>query len=795
RINILNNDLLNLEKSPGDTESLDEILREVHGLKGAARMVGLVKVVELTHEFETLYSLVREGSIKLTRDIVNLGFDVFDSINDIVDSEMQEQDLKTDPDSILQKIAELLKGKEIPHARKQEKPVQKKTEVSEKEEKQEAVKPKKKKSSKKEKEVIKEPEEDLQPESKKTPADTKKASEPEKIIKTPVAAAPLKKEIEQSSVSEPKSEDKKSSDTKKLQQESIRVNIRKIDDLINIMGEVVVNQMLSETRRTDIKNIQLLAEGIFSGYKFLIDEYSSSINSPVKQQIFENIKKLTGIAGGLYKEYNENTSKMALITSELQEGILKIRMLPASTLFDTFPRTVRDIGISQGKETEFIIRGADTEVDTNMLEELKDPLIHLLRNAIDHGIETSEEREELGKPRTGTIILEIFRKGDSIFISIKDDGRGIDPEKLKEAALKKGIIYPEEAKEMTTEEALNLIFEMGFSTREQVSDISGRGVGMDVVKKKVQNILKGEVIIHSVPGAGTEFLLKLPLTLTIIWALLIKCADRPFALPVNAVEQIIDFHEREIVYIKNMEALIIRDEIVPFVRLSEILRLGKPSLGDKKLYGMILKLGTDRMVFQIEEVLDELQIVIKTLDEPLKGTKTIAGVTILGTGEIVPVLNVPDLIDIAKKKPQATIKGIKREKEKEKKRVAKDITILVVEDSFTTRQLEKSILEGAGYKVDLAVNGMEAWNKLKQSHYDLVITDIEMPEMDGFDLTKRIKSEEETSRIPVIIVTTWDKPEFKTKGLEAGADKYILKSSFNQETLLNTIRYLIEKQE
>ncbi|HDS09429.1 MAG TPA: hybrid sensor histidine kinase/response regulator, partial [Firmicutes bacterium] len=266
---------------------------------------------------------------------------------------------------------------------------------------------------------------------------------------------------------------------------------------------------------------------------------------------------------------------------------------------------------------------------------------------------------------------------------------------------------------------------------------------------------------------------------------------------VNAVEQIIDFNEREIVYIKNMEALIIRDEIIPFARLSEILQLGKPTLGEKKLYGMILRLGTDRMVFQIEEVLDELQIVIKTLDEPLKGTKTLAGVTILGTGEIVPVLNIPDLIDIAKRKPQSPVREFKREKEKERerKKAVREISILVVEDSFTTRQLEKSILEGAGYIVDLAVNGLEAWNKIKQFRYDLVITDIEMPEMDGFELTRHIKSEEETSKIPVIIVTTWDKPEFKTKGLEAGADKYILKSSFNQETLLNTIRYLIEKQE
>ncbi|MCK4667216.1 hybrid sensor histidine kinase/response regulator [Candidatus Dependentiae bacterium] len=776
RINILNNDLLKLEKDPNDSESFDEILREVHGLKGAARMVGLTKIIELTHEFETLFNVVKEGSLSLSREIIDIGFDVFDSIDDIVDAKLSDNDMKTDPDAILEKIESLLKGKALPEASKLEKP-----------RKPKSVKRGKKTSSKKS------PSQAAKP--KPSRKSGRKTLKPEKSITLPSEEDPVQVEEISSDEPTPAQPEKKTQAqetlAKKLKHESIRVNIRKIDDLINIMGEVVVNQMLSDTRKGDIKNIQLLTESISSNYKFLLDEYSEQLDTPIVIQLLDNIKNLKLLIASLYKEYNENTSKMALITTELQEGILKIRMLPASTLFDTFPRTIRDIGRSQGKEIEFIIKGAETEVDTNMLEELKDPLIHLLRNSIDHGIELPEKRSELGKPKIGTIILEVYRKGDSIFISVKDDGKGIDPNELKASALRKGIIFAEEAKELTDEEAFNLIFEMGFSTREQVSDISGRGVGMDVVRKTVQNTLKGEIIIHSVPGAGSEFLLKLPLTLTIIWALLVEVSGRVLALPVNAVEQIISFNSTEIVYIKNMEALIIRDEIIPYVRLSEVLKLEKSTTDSGKLFGMILKLGTDRMVFQIDRVLDELQIVIKTLDEPLKGTKTIAGVTILGTGEIVPVLNVPDLISITKKRPHHRQHVIK----KDRKQVHHQINILVAEDSFTARQLEQSILEGAGFKVDLSVNGLEAWNKLQRGIYDLVITDIEMPEMDGFELTKKIKSTKETSKIPVIIVTTWDKPEFKTKGLEAGADKYILKSSFNQETLLNTIKYLIEKQD
>ncbi len=773
RINILNNDLLRLEKDHHDTESFDEILREVHGLKGAARMVGLTKIVELTHEFETLFNVVKEGSIVLSREIIDIGFDVFDSIDDIVNSKLSDTDMKTDPDSILGKIESLLKGKSIPTSRKLEK-----KESSKKVKKTSAKKSSPKKSN------------------PSSPVKSKKKSvKPEKATPPPLEDEPVNEDPissdEPTSIQSDQKTSLQQTLAKKLKHESIRVNIRKIDDLINIMGEVVVNQMLSDTRKGDIKNIQVLADTINNNSKTLLNEYSELLDSPAAIQLLDSIKNLKILIASLYKEYNENTSKMALITTELQEGILKIRMLPASTLFDTFPRTIRDIGRVQGKEIEFIIRGAETEVDTNMLEELKDPLVHLLRNSIDHGIELPEKRTELGKPKIGTIILETYRKGDSIFISVKDDGKGIDPNELKASALRKGIIFAEEAKEMTDEEAFNLIFEMGFSTRDQVSDISGRGVGMDVVRKVVQNTLKGEIIIHSVPGAGSEFLLKLPLTLTIIWALLVEVSGRILALPVTAVEQIIGFNSSEIVYIKNMEAVIIRDEIIPYVRLSEVLKLEKTGTESKKLFGMILKLGTDRMVFQIDKVLDELQIVIKTLDEPLKGTKTIAGVTILGTGEIVPVLNVPDLISITKKKPHHRQHIIK----KSRKHIEHQINILVAEDSFTTRQLEQSILEGAGFKVDLSVNGLEAWNKLKRGTYDLVITDIEMPEMDGFELTKKIKSTKETSRIPVIIVTTWDKPEFKTKGLEAGADKYILKSSFNQETLLNTIKYLIEKQD
>ncbi len=462
-----------------------------------------------------------------------------------------------------------------------------------------------------------------------------------------------------------------------------------------------------------------------------------------------------------------------------------IRMLPISTIFNKYPRAVRDLAKEFEKKVNLVIKGETTELDKKVLEEINDPLIHLVRNSVDHGIEKPEERKRVGKKEVGQLILSASHEGDHILIEISDDGRGIDPEKIKQTAIKKGYINEDEASGLDEQDILYLIFESGFSTSTIITDVSGRGVGMDIVKRKIEEELKGSVKIESNLGKGVKYTLMLPLTLAIIRALLIKTGDRVFAIPTTALEETIKINQRKIQKIKGKEAFQLRGNFIPLVSLSNILGLEERGSVDGDISIVIINSGGRRIGFKVQDLIFEQQIVIKTLGNHLKKVTNIAGTTILGEGEIVLILHIPDLIKSARE-----IEGLKTWYKKKKESKQSEVKILVVEDSLTTRELEKSIFEAAGYQVDLAINGQEALSLLDQKNYDLVVTDIQMPLMDGFELTKTIKENDELKQIPVVILTSLENDTEKQKGIEVGADAYIVKSTFDQASLLNTINRL-----
>jgi two-component system chemotaxis sensor kinase CheA len=464
---------------------------------------------------------------------------------------------------------------------------------------------------------------------------------------------------------------------------------------------------------------------------------------------------------------------------------MQLRMLPVSTIFSTFPRAVHDLARDFGKEVELIIEGADTELDKKVLEEINDPLIHIMRNAMDHGIESPEARVEAGKPRVGTIRMAARQEGDHIVIEVSDDGAGIDPDRVRMAAVRKGYISENEAVAMSDREATYLIFESGFSTAQIITEISGRGVGMDVVRQFVVERLKGSLDVHSELGKGSTFRLTIPLTLAIIRALLMRVGDRTFAIPTASIEETLRVAPQEVLKAEGHQVIRRQRRTVPLVRLGDILGVEHVPSGGKIPIATIGFSG-HRMGFIVDSFVGEQQIVIKTLGSHLKRVENVAGVTVLGAGEVVVILNVPDLMDNARSRSGLRVREGRVEKRKGPKR------ILICEDSFTTRELERSIFEAAGYDVEVAMDGAQGLAKLRQGlKADAVVTDVQMPNMTGFELTKAIKTDTALMHTPVIIVTSLERDEEKSEGIDAGADAYITKSVFNQDTLLETVERLI----
>lgn len=469
---------------------------------------------------------------------------------------------------------------------------------------------------------------------------------------------------------------------------------------------------------------------------------------------------------------------------------MQLRMLPCDTVFQAFPRAVRDLARQSGKHAEVVIEGGDAELDKKVLEEINDPLIHILRNAVDHGIETPEERLALGKPESGTITISARQEGDRIVIVVADDGAGIDPDLVREAAVRKGYVTEGEAEAMSDREALYLIFETGFSTAAIITELSGRGVGMDVVREFIIERLKGSLDIRSERNKGTTLILTLPLTLAIIRALLVRVGKRVFAMPTTSIDETLRVAPDEILRTEGRDVIRRGRRTFPLVRVSDI--LGIPE--DGQLEGAKVPIATvsysgARFGFIVDGFAGEQQIVIKPLATHLGRVDNIAGVTILGAGDVVPILNVPDLMASARTRVgrRSVHVATAAEDERGPRRV------LICEDSFTTRELERSIFETAGYRVETAVDGAAGLALLRGEGgtIDAVVTDVQMPRMNGFELTRAIREDEGLTGTPVVIVTSLERPEEKAEGIDAGADAYITKSVFNQDTLLDTVERLI----
>jgi two-component system chemotaxis sensor kinase CheA len=505
----------------------------------------------------------------------------------------------------------------------------------------------------------------------------------------------------------------------------------------------------------------------------------------------QHLERLGDLVNQLKFDATEDTANLENIANELESGIQNLRLLPLSTLFNPFIRMVRDLAKQQGKEINLVIEGGETRADKRILEEMKDPLLHIIRNAIDHGIETPTERENLGKPRTATIRLRGYQSGSNIGIELSDDGRGLNVESIKRTALRRGIVAEEELAKMTTAQLQSLIFMPGFSTRTEVTELSGRGVGLDVVRTNVER-LKGSIQVDSGPGMGCKFQLIVSANVAITSVLLVEIAQTPYAIPVESVETMLLVSRQEIFAIEGGKTITFDGQPVSVVWLADLLELpvstpSSPTAAHstaKTIPCVILKLGSERLGLLVDVLCDRLDIFLKPQSKLLKRVRNIAGATILGNGEVCMVLNPQDLLKSLQKGSSASVA-----KEDEQARTKNKL--LLVEDSIIIRTQMKRLLEGAGYEVSIAVDGLEGFNKLRAGNFDAVVSDVEMPNLNGLQLTAKIRQYQEYSELPIILVTTLAKDEDKHRGAEAGANAYLTKGDFDQKVLIQTLKRLI----
>lgn len=542
--------------------------------------------------------------------------------------------------------------------------------------------------------------------------------------------------------------------------DTIRTSVKTLDSVVNLLGELIINK-----KRFEDKSEALKALG------------RSSHGTVATNQIMEFQQAL-----------EEDVLYLGYIIQELHAEAMALRMLPLRTITEGFVRMVRDLSKAQGKEIDLEIRGEHIEVDRLLLESLKPMFLHMLTNAVDHGIERPEERVARGKPAKGTIRLTAHHEGNNVVIEIRDDGSGMDPAKIKATALSRGVIDKDEAEMLKDEDALYLTLRQGFSTSEIVTDISGRGVGMDVVKMNIEKV-KGNLILRSEVGSYTEVQLTLPLTLAVIDALMISCSGEQYAIPLSYVQETLKIRSSDIATVAGKEVLSVRNITVPLFSLAQILGFGeqKASIAGGKLAAVILKQRDQIIACTIDKSHGTSEIVVKSLGGQLKKVRHTFGATVMGDGNPALILDVPDIFATAE---GVSSNGLRKSLQESQTFVSRG-NILVVDDSITTRTMEKSILVANGYEVTIAISAEDALDKIGTASFDLVISDVEMPGLNGFELTARLRSIDEYKSTPVIIVSSLSRDEHKRKAIEAGAQAYIVKGVFEQGTLLDTVESLI----
>ena len=813
-LQILDDGLLYLEQHPGDLAKLEQLLRETHSIKGDAGMLGVKNVASLAHQMEHLLEAIQRGETPLNSDISDRLSQGLDAMRKLVNEAVTGEDSGVNTFYILasmmgassqpqpQAAASIVapSSSQVP-----EKPLVELqfTEPPTQELETNVETP----------EVL-----NLETNSSFLPLQ----SQPEFLVQSQNLTAPsgpATASASQSAVT--------ASSTSSYRIETIRVATQNLDDLMTQAGELTVTKTRLGHRVAEIEQITSLWEEWSREYfvtsltvdRMPIDDNGIKANAKFSQlqdyyqRTEERLERLGTLVNCLRNRVYEDTARLELIAEALESGIRTLRLLPLSTIFNLFPRTVRDLAKREGKEVALVIEGGETTADKRILEEMKDPLMHMIRNAIDHGIETVEERKKIGKPPVATLRIKGYNIASNIIIEVADDGRGLNLESLKRTAVKRNICTVEQLAEMTETQVQSLIFSPGFSTKKFVTEVSGRGVGLDVVRTNVE-ALKGSIQVESLPGKGCTLRLQISTSLATANVLIVVVEDIYYALPVEFVETAKQVSPSEIFSIEGKETILSNGQPLSVAHLrdllelnprqgwqknrylrqeteSEILRKNSPDFLNStysKMPCIVLKVGEERLGLLVDALIDEQDVVMKPQSQLLKRVRNVSGATILGTGEVCMVLNPHDLIKSVRQ--QVSSRGVSGARSQLETATRKQV-ILLAEDSIATRTQEKRILEGAGYEVVTAVDGLDAFHKLKTRDFDAVISDVQMPNLDGLALTVKIREQKEYSELPIILVTSLASDGDRKRGADAGANAYIPKGTFNQDVLVETLKRLV----
>lgn len=511
----------------------------------------------------------------------------------------------------------------------------------------------------------------------------------------------------------------------------------------------------------------------------------------------QRVTMLEDLLVGTLRRTRQDRRNLGGMIDNLMRDAREMQLLPFSSLLDVLLRHARELAREREKSVRIVTHGENTTIDRRILEEVKDPLLHLLRNAVDHGIEHPDAREAMGKSRQGTITLTCSHDDGRIEILVADDGRGMDTASLKSAAGKLGVASSVGGGHLDDSEAMELAFRSGVTTSPVVTDISGRGLGLAIVREKVEG-LQGSVTVSSSPGGGTGFRLLLPLTAANLRGVVVRVASQFFVIPSLSVDRVLRIVAADIRTVKNGATILVDEQPIALVWLSDVLELPRSSEPaaevevPRHVPAVVVYSGTARVAFRADEIESEQEVLIKPLGHPLKRIRNVTGVSVLASGLLAPVLNVPDLVKSAVRHSAASPVSLTPLYQGKRKQNGIS-SILVVEDSITARTLLKQILESAGYRVATAVDGAEGYSMLKAGAFDLVVSDIEMPRLDGFALTAMIRGDRQLADLPVVLVTALDSDEHRERGLDCGANAYIVKSALDQSNLLDTIRRLVGK--
>jgi len=819
-LSMLTKDLLSLERNPTSNERtnlLMNVFRAAHSIKGAARTVNLKDIETISHRIEDVLVRIRQGCLSSTPHLFDALLTAVDAIGNAMAAHLRGEQMPIEVmATVLARLDDTMRGQAASGA------IQTTIETSS-EEKSLAREPSAPMSS--DSEAITATSHTNAPPTPAEPYGQSPCLPVEDGVSTQVGqssshpsgtTSPVNSQADQPNAGTfiPQSKTAGSSVGGVKNQppigphpiqvdDTIRVRTTKLDALMDGLGELLVMQMRTEKLLARTKALQERTLRWQKNWRkarphcnrlrrnyLKVDETDLTPLFDFLESNEEDLKALGTDHNTLLDHLTNDCNHLQIITDDLQNGIRSVRMLPIATLFDLFPRMVRDLAHSQSKDIILEVQGQEAEVDRQALELMKDPLTHLLRNAVDHGIEPPEERVAAGKPRHGTIRLRAEQRGNNLVLTVSDDGRGINLDAVRRAAIERGLFPSEKMADLSEREVVEMIFHSGLSTAEQTTDLSGRGVGMDVVRKNLEQI-HGLIQVETRSGVGTSFVLMLPLTLTTSQVLLVRVAGETVAMPMINVERILHVNVVKVGSIEGHSAIYAEGRPLPLVSLANVLKLPEmeqPLPPDAKIPVVILSVAEKRVALRVSGFLSTQQVVLKSLGGQLRRVRNVAGTAILGDGQLVTILNVSDLMKSLQDKSVASLEPPIVTKEARRWRV------LLVDDSITTRTLEKHILENAGYEVLTAADGQEAWELICQNEKglpDLVVSDVNMPRMDGFVLTQSIKADSSCARVPVVLVTSLESPQDRLHGMEAGADAYIVKSTFDQRELLETIERLI----